>query len=195
MTETTNPNKQIRGARLQRAVLDATISRIEEVGINDVRVADVAEMAGVHETSIYRRWKTLPRLLVDALIARTGTEVPLPDTGSVQTDLEIFMSDLTRFSETPAGAALIRGTVVADPDPEVEAVRREFWEQRLAVVGEIVDRARKRGEVAPDADARLVVLMLGGLVHLHVTHIGTAIPTDLTERAVALVMPGLRGDA
>lgn len=194
MADPTNPNRQIRGAKLQRAVLDATIRRIETVGIDAVRVADVADMAGVHETSIYRRWKTLPRLLVEALIAKTGTEVPVPDTGSVQTDLEVFMSDLARFSETPAGAALIRGTVVSDPDPEVEAVRREFWDQRLGVVGEVVDRARERGEVPPDTDARLVVLMLGGLVHLHITHIGDTIPADLTQRAVALVMPGLRGD-
>ena len=194
MTEAAHTSKQIRGARLQHAVLDATITRIEEVGIGDVRISDIASMAGVHETSIYRRWKTLPRLLVEALIARIGTEIPIPDTGSVQTDLESFLHDLAQFSETAAGAALIRGTIVTDLDPQAKAVLRNFWDQRLAVAGKIIVRGQDRGEVTAAADTQLVLLALGGLVHLYVTHIGDVIPDDLPARAVAMVMPSLRAN-
>ncbi|WP_120771012.1 TetR family transcriptional regulator, partial [Mycobacterium syngnathidarum] len=67
MVDRTNPDRQVRGAKLRTLVLDATIARIEAVGIDNVRIADIAEAAGVHETSLYRRWKTLSRLLVDAL--------------------------------------------------------------------------------------------------------------------------------
>lgn len=181
----------VRGAKLRALVLDATIARIEKVGIDKVRIADVAEDAGVHETSLYRRWKTLPRLLVDALVSRTQAEVPIPDTGSVRRDLEAFTADLARFAQTPAGTALIRGTVVSDTDPEVEAARREFWQQRLSAVEEIVQRGKERGEVDPGTDARLVVLTLGGLIHLHVTHLGGQIPPGLTDQAVALILPGI----
>ncbi|MER7505741.1 TetR/AcrR family transcriptional regulator [Nonomuraea pusilla] len=181
----------VRGARLRARVLDAAIARIEQVGINEVRMADIAEAAGVHETSLYRRWKTLPRLLIDALISRTGAEVPIPDTGSVRRDLELLTAELARFAQSPAGAALIRGTVVADTDPEVEAVRREFWLRRLSAVEVIVERGRERGEVDPGVDSRLVVLSLGGLIHLYVTHLGTEIPPGLTDQAVALALHGI----
>ncbi len=181
----------VRGAKLRALVLDATIARIEQVGIDNVRVADVAADVGVHETSLYRRWNTLPRLLVDALLSRIDAEIPIPDTGSARRDLEVFAAELARFAQTPGGVALIRGTVVADTDPEVEAARREFWARRLSAAEEIVRRGRERGEIASTVDDRLVVLTLGGLVHLYVTHFGDEIPAGLTDQAVALVFPGL----
>ncbi|MBF6218747.1 TetR-like C-terminal domain-containing protein [Nocardia gipuzkoensis] len=182
---------QIRGARLRRAVLDATLARIESAGIATVRVADVAADAGVHETSIYRRWKTLPRLLLDALLSRVAEEIPLPDTGTLRGDLERFMTDLIRFAGTPSGRALIRGTVIAESDPEVEAIRREFWVRRLSSSEEIVRRAIARGDVAATVDPRLTMLTLGGLVHLHVTQLGAELPPGLARDAVDLVLTGI----
>ncbi|UGT70290.1 TetR/AcrR family transcriptional regulator C-terminal ligand-binding domain-containing protein [Nocardia gipuzkoensis] len=182
---------QIRGARLRRAVLDATLARIESAGIATVRVADVAADAGVHETSIYRRWKTLPRLLLDALLSRVAEEIPLPDTGTLRGDLERFVTDLIRFAGTPSGRALIRGTVIAESDPEVEAIRREFWVRRLSSSEEIVRRAIARGDVAATVDPRLTMLTLGGLVHLHVTQLGAELPPGLARDAVDLVLTGI----
>lgn len=181
----------VRGAKLRALVLDAAIACIGNSGIDGVRVADVANAAGVHETTIYRRWKTLPRLLVDALISHITAEVPVPDTGSVREDLRAFTGDLARFSHTPTGSALIRGTVVSDTDPEVEAARREFWERRLSALQEIIQRGKDRGEVTPDTDARLVVLMLGGLVHIHATHLGSELQADVADQAVSLVLTGI----
>lgn len=185
------PRGGIRGKRLQKAVLDATIARIEAVGIDNVRVNDVAQAAGVHETSIYRRWKTLERLLVDALISRTSAAVPIPDTGSVRADLDIFLRDLAHFVETAAGTALIRGTVVSGADPEVEAARREFWRLRLSAAEVIVRRGQVRGEVSPDAASDVVVLILGGLVHIYATHIGDRLPADIAGKTVDLIMRGI----
>jgi len=186
-----NTRGAIRGRRLQKAVLDATIARIEEVGIDNVRINDVALAVGVHETSIYRRWKTLPRLLVDALISRTSAEVPIPDSGSVRTDLEAFLRDLARFVATPAGAALVRGTVVSESDPEVEAAQREFWRLRLSAAEEIIRRGQARGEVSPAADPQVVVLTLGGLAHIYATHLGRRLPPRLIGNAVDMIMRGI----
>ncbi|WP_280511345.1 TetR-like C-terminal domain-containing protein [Nocardia farcinica] len=180
------------GARLRRAVLDATLARIESAGIEQVRVADVAADAGVHETSIYRRWKTLPKLLLDALLSRIDTEIPIADSGSARADLEAFLADLIRFAETPSGAALIRGTAIVGADPEVAEARREFWVRRLSASEEIVRRGIARGELAATADPRLIMLALGGLVHLQVTHLGGEIPATWPREAVGLVLDGAR---
>ncbi|WP_306359869.1 TetR-like C-terminal domain-containing protein [Nocardia sp. CC227C] len=182
---------QLRGVKLQRAVLDATIARLEAVGIDQVRIADVAVAAGVHETSIYRRWRTLARLLADALVSRTAAEVPIPDTGSVRTDLVEFTTALARFVATPTGTALVRGTVLADDDPEVAAMREEYWRQRLAASEQIVRRAQARGEVATTADPRTVVLTLGGLVHMHATHLGREVSPQTIRTAVDMIVDGI----
>ncbi|BDT89485.1 TetR/AcrR family transcriptional regulator [Nocardia cyriacigeorgica] len=186
-----NHTPQLRGARLRCAVLDATLARIETVGIDDVRVADIAAAAGVHETSVYRRWKTLPRLLLDALLSRMETQIPIPDTGSVRTDLIEFMTMLVRFARSPSGAALIRSTAITDTDAEAAAVRRDFWTVRLAASQDIVRRGIERGEIAATVDPRLTMLTLGGLVHMYITQLDGDIPDDLPETAVDLLMAGL----
>ncbi|MFF3631309.1 TetR/AcrR family transcriptional regulator C-terminal ligand-binding domain-containing protein [Streptomyces sp. NPDC002164] len=181
----------MRGARLRAAVLDATIARIETVGIDDTRVADIARTAGVHETSIYRRWKTRPRLLIDALLTHTEKSVPIPDTGSVRQDLIDFFTDLAAFVSTPTGIAFVRGTVVSDRDPGVEAARKEFWVERIGKAAVILDRGKARGEIADDVDPELVLFTLGGLLHIHVTHIGTVLPAETVLRAVDLALTGI----
>ncbi|MEU3656990.1 TetR/AcrR family transcriptional regulator C-terminal ligand-binding domain-containing protein [Streptomyces sp. NPDC032161] len=181
----------MRGARLRSAVLDATIARIGTVGIDDTRIADIARTAGVHETSIYRRWKTRPRLLIDALLTHTEKSVPIPDTGSVRQDLIDFFTDLAAFVSTPTGIAFVRGTVVSDRDPEVEAARKEFWVERIGKAAVILDRGKARGEIADDVDPELVLFTLGGLLHIHVTHIGTVLPAETVVRAVDLALTGI----
>ncbi|MEU3217629.1 TetR/AcrR family transcriptional regulator C-terminal ligand-binding domain-containing protein [Streptomyces sp. NPDC006971] len=181
----------MRGARLRAAVLDATIARIETVGIDDTRIADIARTAGVHETSVYRRWKTRPRLLIDALLTHTEKSVPIPDTGSVRQDLIDFFTDLAAFVSTPTGIAFVRGTVVSDRDPEVEAARKEFWVERIGKAAVVLDRGKVRGEIADDVDPELVLFTLGGLLHIHVTHIGTVLPAETVLRAVDLALTGI----
>ncbi|MFJ9371474.1 TetR/AcrR family transcriptional regulator C-terminal ligand-binding domain-containing protein [Nocardia sp. NPDC101769] len=182
---------QIRGVKLRQAVLDATMAQVEAVGIDEVRIAEVAAAAGVHETSIYRRWKTLPRLLADALVSRTEAEVPIPDTGSVRTDLVWFTTALARFVATPTGSAMVRGVVLHGGDPEVADVRQEYWRRRLAVAEDIVRRGQARGEVDTDADPALVVLSLGGLIHIHATHLGRDLTPAEIDKAVRMIVDGI----
>ncbi|MGA4844225.1 TetR/AcrR family transcriptional regulator [Streptomyces sp. G45] len=190
--EPARPARGVRGERLRAAVLDATIARIESEGIDGTRIADIAQAAGVHETSIYRRWKTRPRLLVDALLTHTAQSVPVPDTGSVRQDLIDFFTSLNHFVSTPAGAAFVRGTVVSDTDPEVADARREFWTRRMGQATVVLERGKERGEVTPDTDSELVLFTLGGLLNIHVAHIGSRVPDTRVVAAVDLVVNGLR---
>ncbi|MFD6065059.1 TetR-like C-terminal domain-containing protein [Rhodococcus wratislaviensis] len=167
------------------------MTRIERVGIANVKVSDVAQDAGVHETSIYRRWKTLPRLLVDALLSCTAVAVPIDDTGCARGDLESFTTSLIRFVQSPTGAAWTRGTLISDTDPVVNEVLRDFWEQRLSAAEVIIQRGKARGEVRSDIDARLVLQLLGGLINFHLLHLGGGIPEDLANRAVSLIFSGV----
>src|SRR6476646_9810011 len=64
-----------RSARVRAAVLDATIALLREEG-DAFGIPQVAARAGVHETSIYRRWGSREALIVEAVRAHIGEEVP-----------------------------------------------------------------------------------------------------------------------
>ena len=69
---------------MHAAVLEAAADVLFERGFDTLSIREIAERAGVHESSIYRRWGTKADLVVDALLSRLGREVPTPDTGSLR---------------------------------------------------------------------------------------------------------------
>src|SRR6266700_2043671 len=71
-----------RSARVQAAVFVATIQLLQEKGYEALSFATVAERAGVHETSLYRRWKTKEQLVINAISGQVAQNIPVPDTGA-----------------------------------------------------------------------------------------------------------------
>lgn len=116
-------------------------------------------------------------MLVDALVSRTAAEIPIPDTGSVESDLETFTTDLAQFTDPRRDGI--------DPQHRGLGHRSKLRPPAAILVTALIgcrgDHQTRitRGEVAADTDAQLVVLTLGGLVHLYVGHIGDPIPADL----------------
>src|SRR5256885_5219091 len=76
-----------RSGRVREAILAAVIDELTRAGYAALTVETVAARAGVNRTTIYRRWPTLDDLLVDALTTWSLEALPVPDTGSIETDL------------------------------------------------------------------------------------------------------------
>lgn len=76
-----------RSARVRKAILDATLGELIDRGYADLTVEAVASRAGVNKTTIYRRWSTLEDLLVETLTTWSLDAIPIPETGSIESDL------------------------------------------------------------------------------------------------------------
>ena len=75
-----------RGPKVRSAVLAATLSELTETGYAAMTIENVAQRAGVHKTTVYRRWQSRERLVADAVTELAGTRVPSRiQTTSVQT--------------------------------------------------------------------------------------------------------------
>jgi len=191
MSETTRRRPGGRSARVRRAVLDATLELVNAHGLDGVTVAEVAERAGVHETSIYRRWRTRENLTLDALLASADEQLPVPDTGAVREDLLRYATALAAYLTTPPGNALDRALAAAGDDPATAHTRSEYWNTRAALSTQIFTRAVDRGELPPQVDPRLAIEML--VAPLHFKAVFTREPLDpaLPAQLVDLVLRGL----
>lgn len=174
-----------RSARVRAAVLDATLELLLARGVGGLKVSAVAERAGVHETSIYRRWGTRENLLIDALLSATE-QLQVPDTGSLRNDLIAYATDLARFLATPVGRALEQTLAVAGDDPGTRRARDHYWASRYERSQQMITRAVDRGELPDTVDPRLVLEMLVSPVHFR---------TVLTREPIDARMPGLLVDA
>lgn len=154
-----------RSAQVRAAVLAAAQEVLLESGPDGLSVADVADRAGVHQTSVYRRWGTKERLLVDAMVAHSTELIRPPDTGGLRTDLVALGQELVAYSSTPLGLALSRAMATGDDNEESAASRRQFWQQRFDETRVIVERARARGEVADGVDPKRMLESFIGPIH------------------------------
>lgn len=146
-----------RSARVRESVLSATLEQVAEHGIEGLSIGDVAARAGVAETTIYRRWGTRTALIADAITQLAADGNPVPDTGAVRTDLRVLAEQVSHLLVRPGIARLVGTAIALSTDPEVDAARRRFWNDRFERSSEIVVRAVERGELRAGSEPREVI--------------------------------------
>lgn len=177
-----------RGKALRRAVLDAAIDEIVAGGADAATVLNISRRAGVHETSVYRRWQTRENLILEALLERSGLDIPAPDTGSLRGDLVAIARSVSVFIQSPVGQALQRAG--ARSAPVDDEGLRAFWRARRVALESVIDRAKARGELEQDADGSLLVEALVAPLHFRILLSREPIEADLPERLADLVLRG-----
>ncbi|MFF1465631.1 TetR/AcrR family transcriptional regulator C-terminal ligand-binding domain-containing protein [Streptomyces sp. NPDC058330] len=179
-----------RGERMRQAVLAAAVDILATEGLAGATVAAVARSAGVHETSVYRRWKTRENLILDALTTELDAALPIPDTGDVREDLERFFGALASLLAGAQGQALLRLSV--ERDDTLDDRRRAYWTDRLERAAAMVERGVDRGELAPDTDPGLLIESVSGPLFARVLLSGTSWDDTLVPRLIALALDGSR---
>ena len=180
-----------RSARVREAVLKATLRVVAEQGADAASIGEIARQARVHETSIYRRWRTKEHLILDALLDYSEEQLPIPDTGTLRDDLVAFATAVTNYLASPLGRIVARSMAVADDDVTLAATRAQFWRSRFDLASVIVDRAKSRGELPDDIDPAMALELL--IAPLHFRTLLTRQPVDEQRagRVVDLLLKGI----
>jgi AcrR family transcriptional regulator len=180
-----------RSARNRAAVLDAAVELLAETSYEQLSMENIAARAGVHKTTVYRRWPTKADLVADAIRARSQAAVPLPDTGSLHGDLQAFARAIANNIGSPLGGRMTRTLVAASvTSNEVQARTPEFWAERLTLAAQIIERAKHRGQLPDRVDANLIIETLIGPLYVRLLLTGEPIDTSLADRVAALVAAG-----
>ncbi len=179
-----------RSARVRAAVLRATLDALVDGGADELSIHEVAQRAGVHETSIYRRWGTRANLILDAVLSEIEAAVPIPDTGSLRGDLLALVAAIAAFITTPIGQVLLRLALRNDL-PESEAARERFWAERFTTGQTVLGRAQARGELRPGLDHRLITETLIGPLYVRLLLTRGPIDDTVVERFVDLILTGI----
>jgi AcrR family transcriptional regulator len=142
-----------RTAEVRRRVLAATSELLVEGGFDAVSVDSVAERAGVHRATVYRRWADVGGLLADVLAAAATDDWRPPDTGSLRGDLRAVNREV--HAALTGGSPLTTALIAASfRSPPAADALRAFWIGRFERCAVIVTRAVRRGELAGPVDPR-----------------------------------------
>ncbi|MEU9147439.1 TetR/AcrR family transcriptional regulator [Streptomyces sp. NPDC048349] len=164
------PDATRRSDRSRRAILDAALALVGEVGYNKLTVEAIAARAGVGKQTIYRWWPSKAAVLLDASLSLAGdaeTEARwtgFPDTGDLAADLKyVLRATVDELCDEKYEAPARALTAAGATDPELGARFNErLLEPQLALYEARLRTARDAGQLAPDTDLRLTVEMLLG---------------------------------
>lgn len=157
---------QQRGAAVVARVLEVTLQLVAETG-DDWTVDDVAERAGVHKTTVYRRWETRSALLAAAVESLAQQEVKARRTGDPLDDLRALAADVARALRSARGGNALRAALGgAAGDSERQVAAAAFLAARYALATDIVAAAQQAGALRTDVDPELLWRAVVNPLHL-----------------------------
>jgi AcrR family transcriptional regulator len=181
-----------RSERAEQAIIDATIEAIGECGIDGVRCEDVAARAGVGKATLYRRWPGKEDLLI-AAFAAMRRPLPEPRGESVRDDLTALLTVVAADADDPRYAqqyALLHGA--GERFPRLVARYKErVVEPRRDLVRSVLRRGVGTGELRPDIDIEVAMLMLTGAVMARGKHDSSPAAPGFVDSAVDELLRGI----
>ncbi|MFE6284232.1 TetR/AcrR family transcriptional regulator [Streptomyces sp. NPDC057877] len=201
------PDATRRSEKSRRAIYDAALALVGEVGYAKTTIEGIAARAGVGKQTIYRWWPSKGDVLLEAFLdlseqaaeqaadpdADPDAAYAIPDTGDLAADLKAVLRAtvdelLDPKFETPSRALAAEGVVN-------EQLGREFvaklLEPQLQLYVRRLRAAQDAGQVRPDVDPRIALeLFVSPLAQRWLQHTGP-ISYAYTDTLVDYALGGL----
>ena len=174
---------------LDQALLDVTLELAGEVGLNGMSMDDLAQRAGVSKATIYRRWPSKERLVLEAL-NQAMRPFDLIDTGSLRGDLDDYLTELARRMATGKASDVLPDLIAASVrDPNLRNSLDEYIRHRRQPLQTILGRALERGELASETDVEVLIdALIGPFVYRRLlSH--DPLDAAFVERLLRTVLP------
>ena len=182
-----------RTARTRAAVYAATLAELVARGYGQTSVEAVAQRAGVHKTTVYRRWHTKDQLIAEALAHAATERTDVVDTGDIDADMRTLARAVVATITSPDGLATVRALVAEAPtSPELGEVLRSFWTSRRTHIGPIITAAIDRGQLPPSTSPSELMKYVAAPLYYQMLLTDEALDVETADRAAAAALAAAR---
>jgi len=180
-----------RSEEAHKAILDATLELLAEVGFSALTVEGVATRAGVGKATIYRRWTSKLPLVVEAFGQLPGFEEV--DTGNLADDLKkLLRAYLQVFNSTALAAVLPSLAGERSHNPELSQLFEPVSVDRRRPLQRAFERAVERGELSADVDVDLAADLVVGPIAVALFFKGGKLSPKMVGPMVDMALAGIR---
>jgi AcrR family transcriptional regulator len=179
-----------RSEEAHRAILNATLELLAEVGFSALTVEGVAGRAGVGKATIYRRWPSKLPLVVEAFGALPAMEDA--DTGDLAEDLKQMLRGYIQVFNTTALSAVLPSLAGERAhNPELAKVFEPVSLERRGPLVRAFERAVERGEISTDVDLDLAGDLVVGPIAVSLFFKGGRLNPKMVGPMVDLALAGI----
>jgi AcrR family transcriptional regulator len=198
MAEDIDPARRSIGARRNpdsaEAILEAAEAVLVEAGYAGFSIEAVARRARAGKPTIYRWWPSKAALLLE--VYQRQKRVDVPDTGSLEEDLVGFLINLfTHWRDTSSGSVFRSLIAEAQSDETAAEALAGYSGGRRTHTGQIIERARARGEVAADIDPAVVGDLVAAYAWRHLLTNRLDEPEATMRKVVRYLLQGIKAPA
>ncbi|MFD7686425.1 TetR/AcrR family transcriptional regulator [Streptomyces sp. NPDC059781] len=195
------PDATRRSERSRRAIYDAALALVAEVGYPKTTIEGIAARAGVGKQTIYRWWSSKADVLLEAFLdmgeqaAEAAGQAPyaFPDTGDLAADLKHVLRATVDELRDPAFEAPSRA--LAAEGVVNEELGREFvtrlLEPQLRLYADRLRSAQDAGDVRPDVDPRIALELFVSPLAQRWLQYTAPITYDYTDTLVDYALNGI----
>ncbi len=166
------PDPSRRNEHSRRAILEASLALVGELGYDNVSIEAIAKRAGCGKQTIYRWWPSKGAVVLEAATQSLNPVVVFPDTGDIVADMREQLIGILDLITTTSFGAAYRGVIAAgQSDPSlIRAVFDQVIDPNIKGFSARADLAKQRGEIRPDADAPTLRDVLYGVIEYRMFH-------------------------
>jgi AcrR family transcriptional regulator len=165
---TTVSRSRRRGEVLERALYEATLAELTEVGYGGLTMEGIAARAHTGKAALYRRWDTKCELVHAALVFALP---PLPEARSGRSAREKLLAVFIAHRDILAGKTIFPGIDIIHQllhEPEMRAIFADaVVGPRLQIVESILHAAVEDGDLDPDVITPLTARVGPALINHH----------------------------
>jgi AcrR family transcriptional regulator len=164
----TGSRSRRRGQVLERALYEATLAELAEVGYGGLTMEGIAAQAHTGKAALYRRWATKCELVHAALVF---TLPPVPEPRSGRSAKENLLAMFTAHRDMLAGKTAFPGIDIIHQllhEPEMRAIFADaVVRPRLKIVESILQDAIDCGDIDPATVTPLTARVGPALINQH----------------------------
>jgi AcrR family transcriptional regulator len=177
----------------EKAILTASYDLLLENGFGAVTVEKIAERAKVSKATIYKWWPNKAAVVMDGFLSAAMARLPVPDTGSVITDIVIQVTNLARFLTSREGKIITE--LIAEGQCDVrlaEAYRTRYFNPRRLDSRRILERGVHRGELIEDLNIELSIDLIYGPLFYRLLVTGEELDDSFIKNLITYAFEGIK---
>ena len=182
-----------RNIETEKAILTASYDLLLESGFGTVTVEKIADRAKVSKATIYKWWPNKAAVIMDGFLSAAMARLPVPDTGSVITDISIQVTNLAKFLTSPEGKVITE--LIAEGQSDVrlaEAYRTRYFNPRRLDSRRILERGVQRGELKEDLDIELSMDLIYGPLFYRLLVTGEKLDDSFIKELITYAFEGIK---
>lgn len=172
-------------------MLAAALEELNEFGYGGLSTARIASRAGVHRTTVHRRWPDHGDLIAEALIDDAASEISMPDERSVRDDLRVLLRAIAARIDSEQARRRIRALVSDSARSKtIASVVTRVYTTRFEVGEEVIRRAVERGEIRGDVAPMTIFTTLVGPLYLRLLITDERLDDQFIDDVITVALEG-----